>query len=146
MVWPFSKKKEIENPALKAALSEHERMGTPQTHLMLLQQLNTAKYIVPSMEGKGFHDLTNGKIDKNTKYNFLLCADPSDKPILPLFTDMNELKLWSSKAVSIFILLPQNAWSFISPNVGISGVIINPASSAYVMGIESIEWLKQHPL
>ena len=146
MVWPFTKKKTIENPALKSALSEHERSGSPQTHLMLLQRLNTARYIVPSMEGEGFHDLTNGKIDKNTKFNFLLSTDPTGNPILPLFTDMNELKSWSSEALCVFVLSPQDAWSFVSPSFGISGVIVNPKSFAYIMGIESIEWLKQHPL
>lgn len=157
MVWPFSRKTGIketvknvsEDIKLKYAFTNHERHQTPQSHLQLLQELNTSKYYV-AMQDDQIEYSTNPvsghrEVSKESKIKFILAADPAGFPLLTLFSNREELEAWAKdKAGATWVLSPQEAWG-LALGWGI-GIIINPVSVGWLMGKEHIEWLQKNPL
>ena len=157
MIWPFKHKSAesrvshaaVENQRLKNALSAHEAERSGPSHLRLLQELNTARYLAAAQDDgvKYVVDPSTGtrSIDPESRFKILLARAPDGQALLALFTDSAELKAWAKdKAPATWTFAAQEAWAFA---LAVSaGVIVNPSSTAWVMGAEHIEWLRKHPL
>ena len=156
MIWPFKSKETASNAAgagsdnnrLKQALQNHESQRTPQSHLVLLKQLNSAHYLAAAQDGavKYQTDSTTGlrSIDPESRFKILLAGSPSGEPLLALFTDYAELETWSKgKATASWSFSAQEAWVF-AKSVSV-GIIVNPTSAGWVIGLETIEWLQKYP-
>lgn len=139
----------MENPRLKEALAAHEKQRSQQTHIRLLQELNTARYLASCQDDAVRYatDPATGSrtIDPESRFKILMASAPNGQPLLALFTDYAELSTWvNGKATASWSFRAQEAWAFAqSASVG---VIVNPASAGWVMGTEHIEWLQKHPL
>jgi hypothetical protein len=152
-MWPFKRKDKIDstsNPSLKFALDQYKKSETPENHLKLLAELNKARYLVPILndEVKVQFD-EKGKllsIDPESKFKAVLTSNASGQPILPVFTDREEMKAWTELPVSSFTMSAQELWSFSEVGGYISEVVLNPAGICWVMGREHIDWLIEHPL
>ncbi len=157
MIWPFKSKPSsggadrapVENPRLKEALAAHETQGNPKSHVRLLQELNTARYLAAAQDDavKYVVDKSTGlrTIDPESRFKILMAAAPNGQPLLALFSDYAELNTWAKdKSTASWLFSAQEAWAFAQAIS--AGVIINPSGAGWVMGAEHIEWLQKHPL
>jgi hypothetical protein len=140
---------QVENPRLKEAIVAHEAQRNPQSHLRLLQELNTARYLAAAQDDAVKFSVNQHTglrtVDSDSRFKILMAAAPNGQPLLALFTDYAELHAWAQdKATASWSFAAQEAWAFA---LAVSaGVIVNPTSAAWVMGAEHIQWLQQHPL
>ena len=139
----------IENPRLKEALAVHEAQHSQQSHLRLLQELNTARYLAAAQDDAVKFSVNQKTglrtVDPESRFKILMAAAPNGQPLLALFTDYAELHTWAKdKATASWLFAAQEAWAF--AHAVSAGVIVNPTGAAWVMGAEHIQWLQQHPL
>jgi hypothetical protein len=152
-MWPFKQKDKIvptSNPSLKFALEQYKNYQTPENHLKLLAELNKARYLVPILDDEVKAQFNEEgrllSIDPESKFKAVLTSNANGQPILPVFTDREEMKVWTELPVSSFTMSAQELWSFSEAGGYISEVVLNPAGICWVMGREHIDWLKEHPL
>jgi len=131
-----------ENASLELALARHAREQNQQSHLNLLMALNKARYVIPARDKEVKLD-AKGIPTQESKFQFLLSSTPGKEQLLPLFTNRKELATWSkAKSDSVWNVSAQEAWTLAKTfNVG---VIVNPLSAGWIMGEESITWLRNH--
>ena len=139
--------KPVENPKLKKAISDYYQLQNSQTESQLVKELNQAIYIVAIItdEMKTSEVDKDGKttIQKGSLIKFLLVYDSENNPLLPLFTDWDEIRKWTKEDVGGMVMPASDAWDFVEKDGQYKGVVINPGGKSWQMNIEQIQAVKK---
>ena len=103
----FKKKdinKPIENPNLKTALQKFTNERTEQNAIEIGRQLNNATFLIPiNTDEMTMTDGKKGKsvFQKGSVIKILKCFNEKSECYLPIFTDWEEIRLWTKKTLVV---------------------------------------------
>lgn len=136
--------KPIENPDLKNAFSEFSMNKSEQNLQLVIDGLLKANFIVlfQADQLKTIKD-TNGSlvIDKGSEIKFLNCFDNNKMPLLPVFTDWQEVDSWLKQrdnSIQSFIMSTFESFEWIHNDEIYTGIVINPGSTGWTMRKDQI--------
>lgn len=127
-----------ENTALAQALEAFEERAEDDTLAALLEALKEAVFIVPIPLDQEESEQDEEGFDI---VQFLICLDEEEREFLPLFTDLDSLRSWTSDPVQAINLAAAEAWQFILDQPSCHGAVINPAGSSFTLTREKLEAL-----
>lgn len=144
---PVDLDRPLENPELKAAIQACFSSPTPEHRRVMAVRLCRANYLVASLVDEGGLQINPSTgaahLAGGSKIGFLSIADDAGKRYLPLFTDWDELRAYTSDKVAGMVLPADQAWDMItSAPADYDGVIINPAGQLVKMMADQVRAMR----
>ncbi len=134
----------VTNPALLAAMNGLGA-GTDQRAIdTLIRELNRAVYLVATL-----FDQANVKqgspgqmtFEKGSLIKVLVVTDSNERPLLPLFTDWDAIRKWTSDPVSSMVMPANQAWDLALDQY--QGIVINPGGPVLQLNRNQLEDLRR---
>jgi len=155
-MWPFHKQREkhvtppvdldtpVTNPALLAAMNGLGA-GTDQTATdTLIRELNRAVYLVATLlDQANVKQESPGHVtfEKGSLIKVLLVTTSDEQSLLPLFTDWDAIRTWTSDPVSSMVMSANQAWDLALEQY--QGVVINPGGPVLELDRNQMEDLRR---
>lgn len=137
----------VENPNLKAAIQKFLQERTEKNAKELGYQLNHSTFLIAMITDEM---ITNNNedgssvIEKGSKIKILNCFDDKGDCYLPIFTDWEEIRLWTSQNVGGLMSPSKDTWEFtLSQQEIYKGILINPATTGWTLRHQEIRNLLQ---
>lgn len=123
----------VTNPALVAAIYEHQQTDTEETAVVLLDELKQAVLLVGITLEKPPARTADAEVlfKQGDRIGVIQIQDDTDRMLLALFTDHAELQRFTDEANSTLVMPTRQAMEFVLRQ-GYHGLVINPASDASV--------------
>jgi SseB protein N-terminal domain len=142
---PVDINKPVENPDLKKAFERFELNKSENNLKAIINELINTHFLV-LIQGDEMRlsktDTDNGfTVEKGSKIKFLNCYDKNNKPLLPIFTDWQEVDLWLKNRdnnIHGWVMTANEAFDFAVRSQINNGVVINPGSTRWEMSKEHI--------
>ncbi len=138
--------KAVENPALVRAMDQVAKDNSAEARDQLVGELQQAEFLAALLPDDGKTPFTGPPgavvMSKGTQFD-VLAAGKDGKTFLLLFTDWAQLRMYSNKNVTGWVLPASDAWAF-GLQKGFDGVVINPAHNALPLRREMVEYLATH--
>lgn len=138
--------KAVENPALVRAMEQLATTNNEGNRDQLVGELEHAEFlaaILPVDARKPSTDPPGATIvSKGTRFD-VLAAGKDGKSWLLLFTDWAQLRMYTNKNVSGWVLPASDAWAFGLRN-GFEGIVVNPARNALPLQRQMVQYLATH--
>ena len=128
----------VENPELLAAIRKIASDQSAEAQQELTMALQRGLYLVPVFTGRIDTDPADDEA-----LQVLVCTDQNDAEFLPLFTDEDSLKAWTSEEVSAMVLTAPEAWDLILTQPECAGGVINPGQAALPLNREMVTLLQK---
>lgn len=124
----------VTNPALKAALDAHTRAPTGRTLARISQELRGAHLLLPFLADE-FHAKpgeTPGQavVEAGSQMKFLTASDGAGRPVVPAFTDWDEIRQWTKENVSTLVMGAEEFGGWVSESMKAAAAVFNPAGAA----------------
>ena len=128
----------VDNPALTKALADDAQHDTPESRRAVTAQLMQATFLVAILTA----DVQEGPAaapgqvtwQAGSRFSVLLSGDGQGGRRLPLFTDWEALRQWTTEPVSALVMPAAEAWAFALADSLYAGVVVNPATDGLVFG------------
>lgn len=137
----------VTNPALIAAM-EGLGAGPRQAAIdTLLRELNRAVYLVATiLDQAKITERSPGQVtfEKGSLIKVRFVTDSDDRPLLPLFTDWDAIRKWTSDPVSSLVMPANQAWDFALQQY--QGVVINPGGPLLELNRDQLADLKRRSM
>lgn len=139
--------KPVENPNLKAAIQKFINERTERNALELGRQLNGSVFLIAMNTNEMIMtDNKNGSsvVQKGSVIKILNCFNEKNECFLPIFTDWEEIRLWTKENVGGLMSPSKDTWEFIlSQQETYKGIVINPATTGWTLHHQEIKNLLQ---
>lgn len=138
--------KSVENPALVRAMDDLAAGNTEATRDQLMGELQHGEFLAAIIPDDGKTAFTGPPgatiVSKGTRFGVLATAKDG-KSYLLLFTDWAQLRTYTNKNVTGWVLPASDAWAF-GLQKGFDGIVVNPAHNALPLGHEMVQYLATH--
>jgi hypothetical protein len=138
--------KAVENPALVRAMEHLATDNSAEARDQLVGELQQAEFLAALLPDDGKTPFTGppgaSVVSKGTQFG-VLAAGKDGKRFLLLFTDWAQLRMYSNKNVTGWVLPASDAWAF-GLQKGFDGIVINPAHNALPLKREMVQYLATH--
>lgn len=138
--------KAVENPALVRAMDELASTHSEPARDQLIGELQHAEFLAAILPVDPKRPLAGPPgptiVSKGTQFD-VLAAGKDGKSYLLLFTDWAQLRMYTNKNVTGWVLPASDAWAF-GLQKGFDGVVVNPAHNALPLGREMVQYLATH--
>ena len=132
----------ITNTDLLAALDALTQADTPAARQLVATQMQAANYLVAILTdelrttpGDAPNQVT---LQAGSKFGVLTCDDGQGGQVLPLFTDWEALRHWTTRPVSTLVLPAAEAWQFALAGGTYASLVINPADQGIFLAREAL--------
>ena len=129
----------VTNPGLIEAIEAFEEDPSDEVRDDLTDELQSALYLVPVLNEADGEDIP----DEGESVQILVCTDEEEREFVPLFTDVDALKAWTSEPVSAMEFSAAEAWEFVLSQPECAGAVINPAGEAFPLDRDFVTFLKE---
>jgi len=120
----------VENPALIAAITKHQSIGTNETAAELFEELKKAVFLVGMITEKPIKQESGDVLfKKGDRIGLITVIDNSNQRLLGLFTDHAELQAFTRDATSTLVMPAKMALEA-TVRDGYAGLVVNPAGQA----------------
>ncbi len=156
-MWPFRRKRAkptivppvdldtpVTNPGLTGAIDALCAKRDEASLMAFVQQLLQANFLVATMLDEAQMRNTGGgqgTFQKGSLIKVLCVADANDRNLLPLFTDWDAIRAWTSEPVASMVMPGSQAWDFALS--GYDGAVINPGGVALPLTRDQLEDLQR---
>ena len=138
--------KAVENPALVRVMGQLAAENSETNRDQLIGELEHAEFLAAILpdDGKTPFDGPPGAkvVSKGTRFN-VLAAGKDGKSWLLLFTDWAQLRMYTNKNVTGWVLPASDAWAF-GLQTGFDGIVVNSAHNALPLRHEMVQYLATH--
>lgn len=142
-MYEYEKCIRVENPKLKKAISDYDQTQNSETESRLAKELKQAIFLVAIITDEMKTDEVSEEgrttIQKGSLIKFLIVYDSENNPLLPLFTDRDEIRKWSKEDVGALAMPATDAWAFAEKDAQYKGVVINPGGKSWQVNIKRIQ-------
>ncbi|MGI4873690.1 MAG: SseB family protein [Janthinobacterium lividum] len=133
----------ITNPVLVAAFDALVRHDTPDTRLQVGLELEKANFLVAMFDDELKLTKERGSpgvsIAAGSLLKVLTCITPDGKVLLPLFTDWEALRAYTTEPLAGWIMPAAQAWEFALQDDTYAGAVVNPATHDIVLPRQALE-------
>ena len=138
--------KAVENPALVRAMDDLAAGNTEAARDRLVGELQHGEFLAAIIPDDGKTPLTGPPgatiVSKGARFG-VLASTRDGKSYLLLFTDWAQLRTYTNKNVTGWVLPASEAWAF-GLAKGFEGIVVNPAHDALPLGHEMVQYLATH--
>ena len=138
--------KAVENPALVRAMDQLASNNSETARDQLIGELQHAEFLAAILPDDGktpFAGPPGARIvAKGTPFD-VLAAGKDGKSYLLLFTDWAQLRMYTNKNVTGWVLPATDAWAF-GLQKGFDGIVVNPAYNALPLKRDMLQYLATH--
>ena len=138
--------KAVENPALVRAMEDMAAGNNEANRDRLIGELQHGEFLAAILPDDGKTPLGGPPgatvVSKGTRFG-VLGSVRDGKSYLLLFTDWAQLRTYTGKNVSGWVLPASDAWAF-GLAKGYEGIVVNPAHNALPLGHEMVQYLATH--
>jgi hypothetical protein len=138
--------KAVENPALVRAMDQLASTNSEATRDQLVGELQHAEFLAAILPVDGKNPLAGPPgakiLSKGTQFD-VLAAGKDGKSYLLLFTDWAQLRMYTNKNVTGWVLPASDAWTF-GLQKGFDGIVVNPAHNALPLRRDMVQYLATH--
>ena len=138
---PFDINQPITNLALATAFDALTEADTPDTRQQVIEQMQQANYLVAILDdglrttpGDAPGQVT---IQAGSQFGVLTTDDGQGGQVLPLFTDWDAIRSWTTQPVSTLVMPAADAWQFALAGA-YTGVVVNPANQGIFLAREAV--------
>ncbi len=128
-----TREEEVSNPGLVAALDALD--DSDEAQLNLGEELQGATYLIPVANAGEAGD------DNEVPFSLLVCTNDEGGEYIPLFTDLESLKAWTSETEQALIFSADEAWELVLSQEGCAGAVINPNTHSLMLDREQVQLL-----
>ena len=129
----------VSNPELIEAIEAFEEDPSDDAREDLTDELQAGLYLVPVLNDAGGEDIP----DEGESVQILVCTDEEEREFVPLFTDAEALKAWTSEPVSAMEFSALEAWEFVLSQPECAGAVVNPAGQAFPLDRDFVSFLRE---
>ena len=138
--------KAVENPALVRAMEQLAATSNEANRDQLVGELEHAEFLAAILPVDAKSPLAGPPgatiVSKGPRFD-VLAAGKDGKSYLLLFTDWAQLRMYTNKNVSGWVLPASDAWAF-GLQTGFDGIVVNPAHNALPLRREMLQYLATH--
>ena len=138
--------KAVENPALVRAMDQLAAHNSESARDQLIGELQHAEFLAAILPGDGKTPVAGPPgatiVSKGTRFD-VLAAGKDGQGYLLLFTDWAQLRMYTNKNVTGWVLPASDAWAF-GLQKGFDGIVVNPAHNALPLRREMLQYLATH--
>ena len=138
--------KAVENPALVRAMDQLAAHNSESARDQLIGELQHAEFLAAILPGDGKTPVAGPPgatiVSKGTRFD-VLAAGKDGQGYLLLFTDWAQLRMYTNKNVTGWVLPASDAWAF-GLQKGFDGIVVNPAHNALPLRREMVQYLATH--